>query len=446
MQNTTNSLQTVVQLRWKKDYETAVSYFKENIVPQMTASQIAMHPELVMAVTDSLKELNKQAEALSFVIQWLKIDPQNISNPKFIKNLSWLVYAFLKTNQHLNQHRIDWIISLLSQLNHYEDEKQLFGMLFFGLMKQLKKYEQQPWPNISLLLEQFNETCFTEEVSQINFKKGGKERTAELASDLEKYTMLKIKHNYTSGNYEACITLCKKAIAKHQKFHHGNQVWITRYMALAYQQNAQFDEALHYLNKALSERKEWFIMFEIAVIYYKTKVFDQAIEMAIKAFTEGGYSPYKTSLFAAISDWMNEKGENKLAGKFALLAGLCRQEEGWTVPQILYQRAADYRNQYKASASELYKNLMHDVAPLLPEEKKKVWFGSGMITRILHEGENGDGFITDENQQSIYFRMAQCKLALEEVQCGKYVSFKAITENRKGKDSHRALKIFAQTK
>lgn len=446
MRNTENSLQTVVQLRWKKDYEAAVLYFKEAVVPQMTASQIAMHPELVMAVTDSLKELSKQAEALSFVVYWLKIEPQNLSNQKFLINLSWLVYSFLKTNQHLNQNYIDWIVKLLLQLNHCHDEKQLFGMLYFGLMKALKKYEQQPWPNTSKLLELFDDNCFSEEASKINFQKGGKERTAELASDLEKYTILKIKHLYASGNYEDCIALSKEALRKHKKFHHGNQVWITRYMALAYQQITQFDEALHYLNKALSERKEWFIMHEMALIYHKTKAFDQAIDMAIKAFAEGGYSPYKTILFAVISDWINEKGESELAGKFALLASLCRQEEGWSVPQILNQRAADYRNQFKTNAVVLYKNLMHDLAPLLPNEKKKIWFGSGMITRILHEGENGDGFITDENQKSIYFRMAQSKLALEELQCGKYVGFKAITEDRKGKDVHRALKIFAQTK
>lgn len=446
MKNTVNSLQSVIQLRWKKDYETAVSYFKEAVVPHMTAAQIAMHPDLVMAVTDSLKELNKQAEALSFVIQWLKIDPQHIRNPKFLKNLSWLVYSFLKTNQRLNQNFIDWFFKLLIQLKNYQDEKYLFGMLYFGLIKELKKYEQQPWPNISKLLEQFDEKCFDEEASKINFQKGGKDRTTELASDLEKYTMLKIKHFYASANYETCIAICKEALAKHKKFHHGNQVWITRYMALSYQQNAQFDEALHYLNKALSERKEWFIMHEIAVIYYKTKAFDTAIAMAIKAFAEGGYSPYKTSLFAVLSDWMSQKGDHKLAGKFAQLACQCRNEEGWSVPQLLLQKAKETSDAPAAEAYNIYKTILAELAPFDTGDKKKAWYGSGMITRILHEGENGDGFITDEYQQSIYFRIAQCKLALEEVYCGKYVSFKAITENRKGKDTHRALKIFAQTK
>ncbi|MBG0780982.1 MAG: tetratricopeptide repeat protein [Bacteroidales bacterium] len=446
MENTANSVQTVVQLRWKKDYEAAVSYFKEAVVPLMTASQIAMHPELVMAVSDSLKELNKQTEALLFVIRWLKLDPENIRNHKLLINLAWLGHAFLKTNQGLSQQIIDWIFKLLKQLNNYEHEKQLFGMLYFGLIKALKKYEQQPWPNISMLLEQFDDQCFNEEVNQINFNKDGKVRSAELASDLEKYTMHKIKHLYALGQYEACIALSKEALGRHKKFHHGNQAWITRYMALAYQQNAQFDAALHFLNQALYERKEWFIMYEMALIYYKTKASDNAIEMAIKAFAEGGYSPYKTALFAVLSDWMTAKGDHMLAKKFAQLACLCRRESGWNVPQALLQKAGECIDTKETDANQIYKRLLADLAPLLPDDKKKIWYGSGMITRILHEGENGDGFITDENQQSIYFRMAQSKLALEEVRCGKYVGFKAITEKRKGKNTHRALKIFAQTK
>lgn len=454
MENTVDSIQTVVQLRWKKDYEAAVSYFKVAVVPQMTSSQIAMHPQLVMAVSDSLKELNKQTEALIFVIRWLKLDPENIRNQKFLINLAWLGQSFLKTNQVLNQQIIDWIFKLLKQLNNYEHEKQLFGMLYFGLMKALKKYEQPPWPNISKLLEQFDDQCFDEEVNQINFSKGGKERTAELASDVEKYTMYKIKHLYASGKYEACIALSKEALGRHKKFHHGNQAWITRYMALAYQQNTQFDEALHFLSQALIARKEWFIMHEIALIYYKTKDYDNAIEMAVKAFAEGGYSPYKTTLFTVLSDWMTAKGDQMLAKKFAQLACQCRCESGWSVPQALLQKAEACTNTPETEAKQLYKRLLSDIAPLLsedkpegrPEDKGKIWYGSGMITRILHEGENGDGFITDENQQSIYFRMAQSKLALEEVRCGKYVGFKAITEKRKGKEAYRALKIFAQTK
>ena len=137
-------MQTVVQLRWQKNYEAAVSYFKEVVVTQMSASQIAMHPELVMAVSDSLKELNKQTEALLFVIRWLKLEPENIRSRKLVINLAWLCYAFLKTNQHLSQQIIDWMLKLLKQLNNYEHEKQLFGMLYFGLIKALKKYEQQP--------------------------------------------------------------------------------------------------------------------------------------------------------------------------------------------------------------------------------------------------------------------------------------------------------------
>lgn len=172
----------------------------------------------------------------------------------------------------------------------------------------------------------------------------------------------------------------------------------------------------------------------------------KAIEMAIKAFAEGGYSAYKTTLFAVISDWMTEKGDQILAGKFAHLACLCRQEAGWSVPQTLIQKAGACIDTSGANAKQIYKRLMVEVAPFLASDNKNIWYGSGMITRILHEGKNGDGFITDDNQQSIYFRMTQSKLALEEMQCGKYVGFKAIRENRKGKAVNRALKIFAQTK
>jgi cold shock CspA family protein len=60
----------------------------------------------------------------------------------------------------------------------------------------------------------------------------------------------------------------------------------------------------------------------------------------------------------------------------------------------------------------------------------------------LHQDENGDGFITDENGLSIYFRFSQCDGSWQTIQNGKPVSFKAKRVNRKGKESYQAQKVY----
>ncbi len=69
--------------------------------------------------------------------------------------------------------------------------------------------------------------------------------------------------------------------------------------------------------------------------------------------------------------------------------------------------------------------------------------GTGRITRILHEGSNGDGFITDETGKSIYFRFSNCRFKTDQIHEQMQVGFAARESERAGRKVYSALKVFS---
>ena len=83
--------------------------------------------------------------------------------------------------------------------------------------------------------------------------------------------------------FQGCIDLGIQALADIDRFHFGNDVWITRAIALSKSELGDRDSAVAELQGLLARKPDWFIHKEIAQLQYEQGRTDEAIRSAAAA-------------------------------------------------------------------------------------------------------------------------------------------------------------------
>lgn len=167
------------------------------------------------------------------------------------------------------------------------------------------------------------------------------------------------------------------------------------------------------------------------------------------AFSNQGYSEFKTTLFQLAGDiFMAIEKPTEACGMY-WLAKQVRNEQLWKVPQELLDALKNCNQKPEVDAATLYEQLKQKHLPITekqagePGDKPETYHGNGLITRILHPGSNGDGFITDEAGNGIYFRFGVCRIKPEAIAEQLRVGFVAKLTERNGKKVYSAVKVFS---
>jgi tetratricopeptide (TPR) repeat protein len=431
----------IIGLRWEKDFDGALNLVRAKVHGRFTIQELKLHPKLVCAIIDCLKETGKVAEAMAFVEKYLRITPTCSILDSANITLGWLYFFALNAKQpYVNEiaySTIDLIKTILGKLSKNQDAK-LFELLLLRLLEYLGKRPNPNWEALGSLMDEFEYNQLSEAPVTIKQSIKGKEKSIELASSREKWFIWRTKAAYGAGRYEQCIAQCHQALAAIERFHHGNQHWLTHRIALSYQHLGQHQRAIHGLEKLLAKRNEWFIQRELTNLYFQAKDFQKALDIGLQACANGGLSEYKTGLFELMGKIYEAKGDLESGTPFFQLAITIRNEQGWKVSDDLLGKFSPVS---RTDSNTQYQILAKQWGAIVRREDE-ILHSSGHISRVLHEGANGDGFITTSQGVGVYFRFSQARIRYSDLKVGLQVSFKAKQVERNNRKVWNATQVF----
>ena len=264
-------------------------------------------------------------------------------------------------------------------------------------------------------------------------------------NSLQAFTMLDIwylnysKFLYNHKHFEQCVSLCENALDSKAQLSQACRIWVTRRYALALKQLGNTGKAITLLEVLAKRKSEWYIYRELAELYFQKNDTANGKKCLFTAYRLGGHNPGKTTLYEQIGDFCTDQDMPAMAQQFYLLALSVRREQQWYIPDSLKNKVSG--NSTIPNSAQHYRNMLRVFQPVT--EKNDMVFGEGKITRILHPGLNGDGFITDTEGNSVYFRFSQANFDAYDAADGYPVKFKAKFTFHNGQKRLKAIKVYS---
>jgi len=358
----------------------------------------------------------------------------------------------------LNRFIVYNMILALIETNHYDAifrfveiyQVVLEPRTFSILLKKIRDRPSVNWTFINRFCDLITPEQLDTECTIIEVEKNGVRRPMELASPREEWYALKTKALFETRNYQQCLELSKKALESFEKFHHSNEVWFARRIALSKRHLGNLDEALNELLQVSKRKREWFIQKEIAEIYKEKGEIEEAFKYAIVAVNNSGNIEYKMDLLTLIGDLLNSRGEQELAFKHYSLSRLLRLEQGWRVPESLTLALSQFsftqinmtdlpklKSELKSYWLSLGNAQLENRPPRRPRAEKI----RGRIHRILNNNERGaDGFLRYGDSESVYFSVKQIEIA-SRLRVGLEVEFELSLQRNDGRQRAINLRI-----
>ncbi|HAJ99937.1 MAG TPA: hypothetical protein DCM62_07920 [Bacteroidales bacterium] len=442
----------IVKLRWDSNYSQALEMYKEQVHGHFAQEQIVAHQALLNCIIDCLKKTEKLKEAIAMIENVWQIVPDQISDKNLQRNVAWTYFFGLAPNNIQFEHnkkrtlQLKWLVSNLLLNN----EQQLAGMILFRYTDWLMMQKPPLMEDVDHILQSVDPQQLSHQCRIVQTTIKGHIKDIELASDQEKWFMLSTKILYSQAKYDECIDACNRAFGMVQKFHQGNQIWISRRLALSMKQKGMGAKAIEMMETIYQKKKDWFIEKELAELFFENRQSHKAMQMAILACEKGGYSEYKVGLFELVGDIFHAtKKMEQAACQAYTLAAMVRNTQNWKLTEKLREKLESCQDFTAQGLTDYYqacivhwKKLVYGDNASPTTQSTQVHKGIGKVTRVLNTGSNGDGFITDEQGRGIYFRFNKCQIANELICEGLAVKFHAIEIDRKGKKVWNAIKVF----
>lgn len=119
----------------------------------------------------------------------------------------------------------------------------------------------------------------------------------------EKWYSWQSKVLYHLGQNDKCISISKKALKLLSAFHHRNDIWIRRNIALSYtqlKQLKQYESALDELKELITYERLWFLFADMGNIHMKRQDVNNAFLDALNAALTEGDIQTKIKVFQLI--------------------------------------------------------------------------------------------------------------------------------------------------
>jgi tetratricopeptide (TPR) repeat protein len=308
----------------------------------------------------------------------------------------------------------------------------------FKIIKHLATQMQPDWPEINRLLNYIDPDKLSQETYTVILGKGKK---TELASDLEEWYSWKTKALLQLGHWQECIDICDRATSMIHKWHYSNNIWFARRKAAALAKLGKPEEAKSILEKLITQKKEWFLLQDIAELENDPA---KSLALCTEAALMQGDTDKKIRLFMKMAQLYNQSGEQTHAREACLLCLSIRHHHDWPIPNDLdvmlnetggippiIEKPFHYLNNLESH----WKRVLETLHPQF----------RGTITRILPDQQSG--FIKmDEGGGNIYFSTRDWAGRPPTLQTGMRLNFRKTKawDKVKNQESEKAIHLLKE--
>jgi len=353
---------------------------------------------------------------------------------------AWCIYYLEiknKKNEDIAQNERDFFKAVNAILNLVSNTDLAYITAIFKVLDYL--YSKTPFPANEILnwTGKLDPNVLPTDCFSFKDQEG---KTREKSSRKEKYYSLRTKALEKNKNYEECLKLSKEALSALTKFHHDNDIWFGRRVALCKGFLGQKEDAIEELKQILARKKDWFIQHEIAKLYFGLKKPEEALQYAITAALNYGEAEKKVELFYLLGKILQALNKMDEAKKHFVLAYQLRNENKWKIPPELQSKMVELQINVdslppsRQVCSELrgyWQSYKNSNSPRL----------RGKIKNIL--ANNISGFIGGENSRDYYFRFKDCRGNRNNIKVGASVEFSTEKsyDKKKERESEQAKDI-----
>lgn len=359
--------------------------------------------------------------------------------------LLWVFYDALKQEKSQTMDEILMIEAIDKvQQDGSEFSVKTVNMIFQQYAKHLKGLQNVPWQRAESVLNIFNKDFLSKEVSEVTLSIKGKEKRMELASNFEEYYVLLSKTYFENLKFSECIVCCDEALLQIKELHYKNHIWFKYRKSLAMMRLMQYSEAYKILTQLNKREDLWFIQKAISeCMFYEGRV-EEALQMSLQAFTNGGDEKYKGELILFISEIYKQMGESEKQKQYSVFYCLLRQHNGWKI--------GHEHIQYLEKSNVLLSDYSYDILRKeLQYEAGKSSFRSEptsngkmevKLVRILNQNERGvDGFVEDGAGNSYYFSLSSSHKLTLSIKIGNKYRAQIEFNEKKRKKSAKLMSV-----
>ena len=370
-----------------------------------------------------LYKAKKFNEALAIYEKYYNESPEELN--RWDRTLySWSLYH-LYIKESVDEDKMFESAELVTELITQDDLNErpvcAYTMTVFKVLDLL--YSEKDYYDLLAWLDKINPELLDEK----RFETEGR----VYRSKKEKYYDYATKAYFEVEDYEKCIETSKQALESLENFTNSSDVWYNWRIAKSYRELLKNEEALDYLEEVVKVKKDWFVQKEIAENYHALGDDEKAADHICEAVLSNDPVTIKVNLYY-LSYKILSKINPELALRHAELFYAIKLENDSQVPEDIEELMIDDDLDRNALESEIRQYWMD-------YKFKNQELQHGTVTRIFEHGRSG--FITSDDNESIYFNVSEYKG--DDLKVGDYVSFytEKSFDKSKNRESTRAVNI-----
>ncbi len=436
--------QVIQQFLREKQYESALSYFKEH-KNEYSKQEIASNIYLTANILQCLR-LTKSWKAAESYLKIYEIEINGSTSERIVTSKALLLYDWYKSpdkNPEDEKIIVEKIIRILPILGNQKSEfsQNLYNTLIFKVLKTETKKNQPDWNLINRFCETVNPVLLNKKPYSITIERNGKNRESELASLYEEWYAQYSKALFNTGNFEKCIAISEEALNEIGKMHYSNEIWFARRIAQCYKVLGEMEMAIAGFEKLLQKKNDWFLLAETAYLYLQKKENDKALNLMLNAMAGHGDINYKVELIEQLGNLYHELNQSELALDHWKLAYSIRKTAGWAISSGLAGKAGTAHGNFdpethKQTLMRKLQSVWKPASSLSGRENRL----TGTIIRISKPKENGnDVIIKGENNKDYYAFIKTSDELYPNLKTGLKVGF--FIRQLPGKPLDKAVKI-----
>lgn len=287
----------------------------------------------------------------------------------------------------------------------------------FSVMRVLDYlYKERQYYNISYWAEKLNPKFL--DTKRSNFK------GRMCRSRKEKYYDYLSKSFLECAEWAECIEISTEALNTLKVFTNNGDTWHHWRIAKSLRELGHVEEALSHLEEVIKVKNDWFIYKEFIEDYYLLDNPNKALEYVCGAVLTDDPDKMKVNLYYLIYKLLSESNPD-MAFKHAELYYLIKLENNSEIAQDIEELYIDDDKLDKEELSKEIKSYWED----FKYQNRELQYGT--VTKYFDD--KNFGFITDENDESVFFHKNEIKG--DNVYVGQLVSF--YTENSFDKSKNR---------
>ncbi|MCK9280223.1 MAG: cold shock domain-containing protein [Melioribacteraceae bacterium] len=467
MEKTYELDQDIKELIKKDDYKEAINIFKNSFKSgEISKADVLENNYLICDLIKCYRKLKWIDKGIEF-IKYMGIEINKDQDTFILKEYGWLLYYKYKNISEINigeneeedfdilrrmedekfsevtpnTNQKDYLFKAVENILPFLDSKSKyssFSKLFRKFLK-VESHKIKPnWLSINELLGKIDKNSLSKECEMFETKIKGKMKTVEMASDKESWYSYKTKALLEVRKFEECFNLSNEALILFSKFHHNNDIWFARRIALCKKELGDINTAIQDLQEILKRKKDWFIYAELSALYYDSGQYEEALKHACYATQSFGDNKYKLGLFYNIARIMEALNDMKYAYLHVLLVKMIREKEGWKIGSKISDSLKKYKNEsddFSYNNMEvLYNYLKQFWKEKYPLESDKyvVKKMKGKVKSLRRDREFG--FISGEDNKEYYFRFSNVKDEASNIREGVFVLFQTKSPTQEGKN------------